>query len=86
MRKSKSITPEAALKEAFRENPLDAAPRLVYADWLEGRGRDEAAEGQREKAARCQDHDPGCNHEAVPADLDLPESWTLDVSPLGHCS
>jgi uncharacterized protein (TIGR02996 family) len=49
---SSPVTPEAALKEAVRENPLDAGARLVYADGLEERGRNGAAQGQREKAAR----------------------------------
>jgi hypothetical protein len=42
---------------------------------MEERVRDEPAGEQRDQAAQCQDHDLGCNHEAVPTDLDLPEGW-----------
>src|SRR5262249_56769903 len=83
MRKSMPITREAALKEACRENPLDAVPRLVYADWLEEQGCNEEAEDQRERAARCQAFDPDFNYESVLADLDLPEDWEVAVFPLG---
>jgi uncharacterized protein (TIGR02996 family) len=82
MRKGKPITPEAALKEAVRQNLLDAGARLVYADWLEGQGRNGAAEGQREKAARCETFDPDFNYEAVLADL--PEDWAVAVLPGGR--
>jgi len=37
------ITPEAALKAAVRQNLLDVAPRLVYADGLGEQGRDAVA-------------------------------------------
>jgi uncharacterized protein (TIGR02996 family) len=83
MRKSKPITPDAALKEAVHENPLDAGARLVYADWQEERGRNETAGVRRDQAARCQDHDAGCIHEAVTADLELPEDWEVAVFPVG---
>jgi uncharacterized protein (TIGR02996 family) len=84
MKRRKPITPDAALKEAILQNPLDAGAWLVYAGWVEGRGRAEEAEVQREKAARCQAYDPGCNHEAVPADLHQPEDWQVAVFSLGN--
>jgi uncharacterized protein (TIGR02996 family) len=74
---------ETAGSPAARENPLDAGAGLVYADWLEERGRDEAAEAQQERAARCQAFDPDFNYESVLADLGLPEDWEVAVFPIG---
>lgn len=34
---------ERRIKETMRENPGDSARHLIYADWLEGRGRDTEA-------------------------------------------
>jgi uncharacterized protein (TIGR02996 family) len=44
MRPAPPTTDEAALLAAIAEAPLDDAPRLVYADWLQERGADEEAE------------------------------------------
>ena len=59
-----------------------AGARLIYADGLEERGRDEAAGGRREQAARCEAFDPDFD-EAVLADLHLPEDWEVAVFPIG---
>ena len=64
---------------AVHQNPLDAGPRPVYADWLEGRGRNGAADCQRGQAARWQAYDPDSSHEAILPDLDPPEGWNVAV-------
>lgn len=44
MRPIPPTTDEDALLAAIAEDPLDDAPRLVYADWLQERGLEEKAE------------------------------------------
>ena len=44
MRRSSPVTDEEALLAAVAAAPLDDAPRLVYADWLQEQGADEEAE------------------------------------------